>query len=224
MATFVLVHGAWAGGWCWSKVTPHLRAKGHDVYPITLTGLGERAHLASPSVDLDVHIRDVTAVLEYEELHGVTLVGHSYGGTVISGAAGAMPERVSRLVYIDSRMVAPGESMLDTFPPETRELVRRVAKDGLTPPPPVGDDMAWWRSHVTPHPVATWEQPIPESAAAASKLPRVYIACTQSDAHPPTAAGLRGDPAWTVVDIDSDHFPMFWVPERLAELLIDVSE
>src|SRR5438128_128006 len=102
MATFVLVHGAWHGGWCWKRVTPLLRAAGHEVYATTLTGLGERVHLASPNVGLALHVQDVVGVLEYEDLRDVILVGHSYGGIVISGVADRVPERLRHLVYLDA--------------------------------------------------------------------------------------------------------------------------
>jgi len=109
MSTFVLVDGAWSGGCCWKRVTPYLRAAGHDVYAVTLTGLGERAHLASPSVDLDTHIRDVTATIDYEDLHDVVLVGHSYAGFVITGVLGDMPERLARLVFVDAQTPTAGQ-------------------------------------------------------------------------------------------------------------------
>src|SRR5690349_2509869 len=101
MAKFVLVHGAWHGGWCWWKVTPLLRAAGHEVYPVTLTGLGERAHLGTPQTDLETHIEDVRGVLRCEGLSDVVLVGHGYGGMVIAGIVDRVPERVRHLVYLD---------------------------------------------------------------------------------------------------------------------------
>src|SRR4051812_8081549 len=108
MATFVLVHGAWHGGWCWRKLTPLLRAAEHAVYTPTLTGLGERAHLGGPDVGLATHVRDVVTVLWYEDLSGVVLVGHSYGGMVIGGVADQVPERLAHLVYLDAYVPEPG--------------------------------------------------------------------------------------------------------------------
>ena len=102
MATFVLVHGGWAGGWQWREVASLLRAAGHDVFTPTLTGLGERVHLASPDVGLDTHIQDILMVLEYEELRDVILVGYSYSGMVITGVAERAPERLAHLVYLDA--------------------------------------------------------------------------------------------------------------------------
>src|SRR5437763_6310667 len=102
MATYVLVHGAWHGGWCWQRVTPLLRAAGHEVYTPTLTGLGERAHLGTPDVGLATHVEDIVTMLEYEDLTDVVLVGHSYAGMVITGVAHAVPSRLTHLVYLDA--------------------------------------------------------------------------------------------------------------------------
>jgi pimeloyl-ACP methyl ester carboxylesterase len=102
MATFVLVHGSWLGGWCWQRVTPHLRAAGHEVFTPTLTGLGERAHLLTRDVGLDTHVHDIVNVLEFEELREVILVGHSYGGMVVAGVAECVPHRLARAVYLDA--------------------------------------------------------------------------------------------------------------------------
>src|SRR5215831_5722049 len=138
MATFVLVHGAWHGGWCWKKVTPLLRAAGHEVYTPTLTGLGERVHLASPKVDLTTHIQDVVNVLDYEDLHEVVLVGHSYGGVVIAGVADRVPSRVGHLVYLDAGVPHNGEGYLDLLP-NLRALIEedsRLNGDGWRVPPP----------------------------------------------------------------------------------------
>src|SRR5690242_2869175 len=102
MATYVLVPGAWLGGWCWQRVTPLLRAAGHEVYTPTLTGLGERVHLGSPETDLDTHIQDIVNVLVYEDLRDVVLLGHSYSGMVVTGVADRVPDRLSQLVYLDA--------------------------------------------------------------------------------------------------------------------------
>ena len=106
--TYVLVPGFWLGGWAWRPVTDALRARGHEVYPVTLTGLGERAHLATPDVDLDTHITDVANLLRYEDLRDVVLVGHSYGGLVVTGVADQLPDRVRQLVYVDTGPLPDG--------------------------------------------------------------------------------------------------------------------
>ena len=116
MATFVLVHGGWFGGWCWQKVIPFLEAAGHEVYAPTHTGLAERASELSPNVGLDTHIQDIVGLLEEKNLHGVILVGHSYGGMVITGAVDQVPERIAHLVYFDTFVPCDGKSMVDVSP------------------------------------------------------------------------------------------------------------
>ena len=129
MATFVLVHGAWAGGWYWKRVRPLLTAAGHDVFTPTLTGLGERAHLATPDIGLETHIRDVLGVLTYEDLSDVVLVGHSCGGIVITGVAERAPGRLAHLVYLDAYVPADGQSFLDLLvSPERAAMFREQAR------------------------------------------------------------------------------------------------
>ena len=125
MATFVIVHGAWSGGHAWRWVRPLLRSAGHEVFTPALTGLGERSHLASAQIDLETHVRDVIAVLEYEDLREVVLVGHSYGGMVISGVADRVPERLALLVYLDAEVPMDGQSELDLLPPQERLGMRK---------------------------------------------------------------------------------------------------
>src|SRR5579859_7061683 len=131
MATFVIVHGAWGGAWSWNKfVVPMLRAAGQTVHPVTLTGLGERSHLASPEVSLDTHIQDVCNVLFYEDLTDVLLVGHSYGGNVITGVADRVPERLQQLVYLDAATPADGQSSADSFPGRREQLEEQARQSG----------------------------------------------------------------------------------------------
>src|SRR5918994_7317382 len=125
MTPYVLVGGAWLGGWCWQKVARQLRDDSHDAYPVTLTGLGERVHLASPEVNLETHITDVVNLIEFEDLRDVFLLGHSYAGIVVTGAANRIPERIAQLVFLDSGPVADGLVYLDTQPPEVREHAKR---------------------------------------------------------------------------------------------------
>src|SRR5687768_12643354 len=112
MTQFVLVPGAWLGGWAWRDVAERLRRAGHDAYPVTLTGLGERVHLARPEVDLEMHIADVTNLVEFEDLADVVLVGHSYAGLVVEGVADRIPDRVAKVVYLDTGPMPDGWSML----------------------------------------------------------------------------------------------------------------
>jgi pimeloyl-ACP methyl ester carboxylesterase len=121
MATFVLVHGAWHGSWCWKRVRKALQAEGHDVFTPTLTGIAERSHLISPQVDLDTHIADVVNLIRWEELTDVVLCGHSYGGCVITGAADRVAERIKALVYLDAFILGDGQGLHDILPPEVRD-------------------------------------------------------------------------------------------------------
>src|SRR5687767_15767517 len=118
MATYVLVGGGWLGGWCWQRVARQPRDEGHDAYPVTLTGLGERVHLASPEVDLETHVTDVVNLIEYEGIRDVVLVGHSYGGLVITGVSDRVPDRISELVYLDTMPLPDGVAVIDTYPTE----------------------------------------------------------------------------------------------------------
>ena len=127
MATFVLVHPAWFGGWCWKKVSPLLHARGHAVHT-PLTGLGERVHLARPEVGLDTHVDDVVNLLTYEDLHDVVLVGTSSGGVVITGVVDRVPERIGHLVYLDAFVPEDGQSMLDIIPPERRPVMEKLVQ------------------------------------------------------------------------------------------------
>lgn len=180
MPTFVLVHGAFHGGWCWSRVARHLRLDGHTVFTPTQTGLGERQHLLTADITLDTFIDDICAVMEAEELQDAVLVGHSFGGISITGVADRMPERVRHLVYLDSRILEAGQSMLDADP-ERSGTWKRIAQDGNSlsiPPPPAtyfdcpdSADVEWISRRLTAHPLRTFTSPLnletPPSAMAA---------------------------------------------------------
>src|SRR3712207_5559246 len=170
MATFVIVHGAWSGSHAWRWVRTLLRAAGHDVVTPCLTGLGERAHLAARSTDLDTHVVDVAGVLHYEDLSGVVLVGHSYGGMVITGVADRVPERLAQLVYLDADVPLEGESDLNLVPADERagyEEAARTRGEGWRVPPPFPDplppglppEVRWAVSRMVPHPLASLAQP-----------------------------------------------------------------
>jgi pimeloyl-ACP methyl ester carboxylesterase len=198
MATFVLVHGGGHGGWCYQPVARVLRAAGHDVYAPTLTGLGERSHLVRADIDLDMHIRDITAVLYYEDLSDVVLVGHSYGGMVITGAADRAADRVGRLVYLDAATPVNGQSLLDVAGPiieATRPLGQVV--DGtelvLLPGPGAGafygvndpDALAWMDERLTGHPWQCFAQPLElTNEAKLWAIPQFHIVCTSTLGNP----------------------------------------
>lgn len=234
MATFVLVHGGWHGGWCWGRVAPLLRAGGHEVHTPTLTGLGERAHLLSPDIDLDTHLRDVAGVLEYEELHRVVLVGHSYGGMVITGVADRAPERLAQLVYLDAFVPEDGQALFDLLRPERRDFYLQQAREHgegwRTPGPPpqalgVADETEarWLAAKMTPQPLRTLQQPLRLANPAATALPRTYIHCTAGPLAPsfaPFAARAQAEPGWRYHELPTGHDAMLTAPDALAALLL----
>ncbi len=233
MAQYVLVHGGGHGGWCYGPVARLLRAAGHEVHTPTLTGLGERAHLLSPGVDLDVHITDVTNVLHYEDLTDVILVGHSYGGMVITGTADRVPGRIAQLVYLDGAIPEDGESLAG-MTPQLMDAARRSARvvDGvevvLWPEPDAGRSygvtdpaaLAWMQVRLTPHPWRSFEQPLRlANGAAVKKIPRTNINCTETlGRRPPERAG-RAYEADRVWEIDTGHDLMITEPAAVAEML-----
>lgn len=237
MVTYVLVHGGGHGGWCYQPVARLLRSAGHEVYTPTLTGLGERAHLLSADVDLDMHIRDVVAVLQFEDLDDVILVGHSYGGMVITGAADRASDRVGRLVYLDAATPVQGQSLVDVAGPiiesvrpsgEMRDGVELV----LLPAPGAGafygvtdpDDLAWMDARLTGHPWRCFEQRLElENEALLGSIPQYHIVCTSTLAtrDPELMAKARVD--GRLWDIDTGHDLMITEPERVAAALIDVA-
>ena len=235
MASYVLVHGAWHGGWCWRRVTPLLRTAGHEVYTPTLTGLGERAHLLSPDVGLDTHAQDITGVLEFEDLRDVTLVGHSYGGMVITAVAELAAARLAHLVYLDAFVPRDGECLLDFLPLEARErtLARaRAEGEGWYLPPqrdahPYGitdpADVAWVGRKFTAQPLKTMQQPIRCANPAAAALPRTYVNCTATRYFAHFAERARAAPGWGYRELDAVHDAMVTAPRALADLLIEIT-
>jgi pimeloyl-ACP methyl ester carboxylesterase len=238
MATYVLVHGGAHGGWCYGPVERILRAAGHDVHAPTLTGVGERAHLLSPDVDLDMHITDVVAVLHYEDLRDVILVGHSYGGMVITGVADRAIDRVGHLVYLDAATPANGQSLADLAAPlmsaaraQARVVdgVELVLHPGTEPIPNYGvtdpDAIAWMSERLTPHPFRCFEQPLRlTNEAAVRKIPETQIVCTSTLATRDPARMEPARAAGRLWDIDTGHDLMITEPEKVAELLLRVAE
>ena len=229
---FVLVHGAWRGGWAWQRVTPLLRAAGHEVYAPTLTGLGDRAHLADREIDLETHIADIVAFLEMEDIANAVLVGHSYAGMVIAGVADRAGARLRRLVYLDAFVPRHGKRLLDYWPAEGRAAFEaRAAATGFIPPTPLPDygvtrpeDIAWAEPRLCPHPLGTWTQPL-VLAHGDTRLPRAYIRCT-NPARPvfeQFSRKLRDDPAWTYREIAAGHDCMIADPRGTADLLLSLS-
>lgn len=230
--TYVLVHGAWHGGWCWARVAERLQRQGHRVLTPTLTGLGERVHLASRAVNLDTHIQDVVAVLDAEELSGIVLCGHSYGGMVITGAADQIADRIAALVYLDAFVPEDGQSMQALRPPETnartKALVDTEGDGWLVPPRSAAsfdverpDDRAWVDRRCVPQPYACMTQPVRLTGAWRRVGVKMYIRATGYRASPfgSFAERARTDPGWRYHDIDCGHDVMIDRPEELTALL-----
>jgi pimeloyl-ACP methyl ester carboxylesterase len=231
--TFVLVHGGGHGGWCWSRVSPLLRAAGCEVHAPTLTGLGERSDLLSPEVSLSTHIDDVAGLLAGDDLRDVVLVGHSYGGMVITGAADRALERVSRIVYLDAAIPRDGESLVATSPGLRRYAeadlrivggVRLVLWPGPATQALYGlsnDDWDWAAARLTPHPYACFEEPLRlRRPAEVAALPRTIINCTGTLRVRPPELLPRYLDAEQVWEVDAAHDLMITEPARTAELLL----
>jgi pimeloyl-ACP methyl ester carboxylesterase len=232
MATFVIVHGAWGGGWAWSRrVAPPLRAAGHDVLTPTLTGLGERTHLASPAVDLETHVQDVVNVLEYEDLRDVILVGHSYGGMVITGVAGRARDRLRQLVYLDAFVPESGQSLADLVGTEGAARMQTQAAevgDGwrIPPGPLAPDTPAELLDWITPrrgfHPLRTFEQAVRLDGPI--DLPRTYVYCAKKegrDAFRGFSERLRADPAWRYYELETGHNLQYSASEDTVRILLE---
>ena len=238
MATYVLVHGGGHGGWCYQRVARILRGSGHEVYAPTLSGLGERAHLLSKDVDLDLHVRDVVELLFYEDLRDVILVGHSYGGMVITGVADRAAERIGRLVYLDAANPVNGQSLVDVAGPiieATRPLGQVV--DGvelvLLPGPGAGtfygvtdpDDVAWMDERLTGHPWRCFEQPLDlTNEDALWAIPSYHIVCTSTLATRDRALMDEARAAGRLWEIDTGHDLMITEPQKVADALVEVAE
>jgi pimeloyl-ACP methyl ester carboxylesterase len=237
MATYVLVHGGAHGGWCYQRVAQILRSEGHDVYAPTLTGLGERSHLVTPGIDLESHIRDVVAVLHYEDLRDVILVGHSYGGMVITGVADRATDRVGRLVYLDAANPVNGQSLVDVAGPVI-EAVRPAGAvvDGvelvLLPSPDAGafygvtdpEDLDWMADRLTGHPWNCFAQPLElTNEAALWAIPQYHIVCTSTLATRDPALMDKARVEGRLWDIDTGHDLMITEPQAVAEGLLEVA-
>ncbi len=230
---FVLVHGAWHGGWCWRDVGTRLRADGHTVFTPTMTGLGERAHLLNAQVGLSTFIDDVCAVIECEELTDVVLVGHSFGGPVISGVADRMPQRLRQLVYLDALIVQNGQSALGILPPQVQEERRQtIDPEGLRMAMPSPDKFgvfapeqaAWLQRRITPQPLKAYTEALSLQHPLGNGLPKTYIAVT-APWYAPLAdirAWVKAQPDWGWREIAAGHDAMVTAPDALAELLMDV--
>jgi len=238
MAAFVLVHGAWHGAWCWSRMLPPLRAAGHVTHAVTLTGVGERAHLLSRDITLETHVRDVVNLVTCEELDDVVLVGHSYGGLVITGAAdrllGDGRARIRHLVYVDAVVPHPGECWASHQAPELAASRMAAAaahpQNALVPPDAAlfgltGADCDWVKRRQTPHPFGQYREPLLFDGARIAGLPRTFIDCT-TPAWPsiaPMRQRVRTEPGWRVRELATGHDAMVSAPGPLARLLLEAA-
>lgn len=222
MATYVLVHGGWDGGWAWQAVARELRAAGHEAFTPTLTGLGERVHLVSPEVDLETHVLDVVNVLCYEDLHDAVLVGSSYGGMVITGVAERVPERIQHLIYLDAFAPENGESVADLVDPEFWAGLQQAAQaygDGWRVPhnPPDADRR-------TDFPLKAAVQPLTVDNPDAARLKHTYVLFTESFLRPTMErmAARAREAGWNYREMPFDHYPCIDRPHEVAELLLEL--
>ena len=243
-ATFVLVHPAWFGGWCWKKITRLLRAEGHTVYAPTLTGLGERTHLADRRVGLGTHIDDIVNVLLFEDLDQVILAASSSAGAVATAVADRVPERVQQVVYVDAFVPADGQCVLDLIPPDRRELMELQARqegDGwlvprITPTPweefvptawQVIDeaDLRWMLARLGPTPLGHFTESIQLRNLDAPHPRRVYIRCARwpNASFDRYAAAAQASPAWDCYQLDSSHLPYITNSDELGDILLKLA-
>ncbi|WP_326837721.1 alpha/beta fold hydrolase [Amycolatopsis rhabdoformis] len=234
MTTFVLLHGAWHGGWAWQRVTPALRAAGHDVFAPTLTGLSDRAHLLSPSVGLATHTQDVVALLEAHDLRDVVLVGHSYAGQVVTAVADRVPDRVGTRVYLDAFAGRDGEAAIDLLPETVAGHYREsVAGPGFGWLIPVRSltvlgvtaeaDLAWLGPRLTPHPWLTYTEPL-RLTGAGDGVPAAFVECTDWMRVFRPHAERAAASGWPVHELATGHEAMVTAPDELAELLVAIAK
>lgn len=235
MSLYVLVHGMGGGAWYWRRVEEELRARGHEVFVPTLTGLGDRAHLLTKDTDLETHITDVASLLDFEDLHDVTLVGHSYGGMVVTGVADRERGRIGTLVYLDAFLPEDGQSVMDLQPPDRIDYYRTMAAekgDGWRIPHPPATfwkltddaDIARFDRHAVDHPLASLEQPLELSNPPMDNRAYIWASGFTPSPFKKFAAAVREDAAWTYHEIDAGHMMMISHPEATADVLLSCAQ
>lgn len=241
MGNFILVHGAWHGGWCWRRVVQQLVSAGHRAHAVTLTGVGDRAHLMSPNITLETHITDVINAIQMEEMNEVVLAVHSYAGMIGTALADRLTQRLKHLVYVDAVVPRPGESWGSTHSSSTREARMAAAQSSPdysfpAPDPAVfglaGADYEWVKRRLTPQPGHTYNDPLNFDPVRVATVPRTFVNCTQPalgtiDAIRPRVADARfWDGAWQggggarVVELKTGHDPMISMPAELTKILV----
>jgi pimeloyl-ACP methyl ester carboxylesterase len=230
--TFLVCHGAWSAGWAWKKMHPLMAAAGYRLVTPSYTGLGERAHLANPSIDLETHIEDILNVIKYEDLSDIVLLGHSYGGMVATGVADRARNHIEQLIYLDAFVPRNGQSLLDLNDP-ARQRMREMTKSGdgwrvppnPTPPDTPQADLDWLTARRVDMPIKCFEQKI--KLAGEPPMPRSYIYATRitpADTFGPFAARARSEAGWGYHEIDASHSPNVTAPDVLTALLQKIVE
>ena len=227
--TFLLCHGAWGGGWSWKKMHPLMQAAGHRLLAPNHTGLGDRAHLANPDIDLEMHIQDILNVIRYEDLRDIVLLGHSYGGMVATGVADRAGESIDQLIYLDAFVPRDGECLFDFLPLSERQRMRDGAASGdgwrippnPTPPDTPPEDVEWLTARRVHMPIKCFEAKL-KLQHSETTLPRSYIYCTRkagSDPFAQFAKRMKDNAAWRYFEIDASHSPNVTAADALMALL-----
>jgi hypothetical protein len=232
--TYVLVHGAWQGGWCWDKVARSMRAQGHVVSTPTCPGVGEQAHLLSKDISLSTYITSITNHIVYQSVSDVILVGSGFAGVVISGVADRIPHLLNSLVYVDAMVLESGSSVFEAQPAAvTRKRLEQVASAGkgvAIPPPASGhagmdkETLSWVNARMTPHPVGTYQEKLVLNNPLGNGRPRIYVDCIASPFEPlvEVKKNLRQQPGWKWVELNTHHDPMLTEPQMLSDYLVTV--
>jgi pimeloyl-ACP methyl ester carboxylesterase len=236
-STFVLVHGAWHGGWCWKYVRDYLEDRGHRVFTPSLTGHGDRVHLRSPQVNIDTHIMDVINLMTWEELDHFVLVGHSYAGFIITGVCDRVKDRVGHVVYLDSFVPKDGDTVL---PEPTKEFAesrygpledeylayaREPVSFGI--PESMPEELGWLRRRLTPQQLGTWIQPISLKNGGSDGVPRTFIYCNDkpplTEQQATRLKTFQDDPSWNYRELPCGHDSMVILPEATAQMFEQIA-
>ena len=228
--TFVLIHGAWHGGWCWRRVADLLRAEGHKVFAPTLTGLGERSHLMSDAITLETHVQDIVNVFKYEDLRDVTLVGHSYGGWPVSGALEHLESRVSSVIFLDAFLPEDGQKGIDQNSPESIAAIKvamergEVSRNGPSASAfgVLSENQPWVDAMMTPQPIGVSLTPVKMTGARDRIAKRAYIRAGRyaQPSFDRYLAERKAAPGWKTHVVDSGHDVMVDYPRELKEMLL----
>jgi pimeloyl-ACP methyl ester carboxylesterase len=219
MATFVLVHGAWVGGWAWTHVADFLIARGHRVFAPTLSGLGERSHLADRNIDLTTHVNDIVNEIRWKDLEDIVLAGHSYGGFVITGVAEQILERIALIVYVDAFVPSDGQSFADVMPYWDFSGTTIPAFPSGPDDYPCKADRVWVDSKATPHPTASFKEKLRVTGAYKRVPKKAYVLATGWEGFQKTAEPLRSEPGWRIHEVDCSHDIPIIRPKELADIL-----